>query len=214
MDFYKIYTDEGKKKKYAFGILVSEYPYKKINCDTCGKEWRKELLLDENSSLQICLSSINYPDFASIIYHVIISEKAKEAIMYENITGYQLGTLTIVSKDEISPERIKQLREKEYKVQNISSNPPNYYRLFVERSAELHPKSEVFFEECDVCGYRKYASHKDPFRAEYIKKDSWNGSDLFMVKEFGAVIYCTERFVEVYQKHKLTGLLFKKVESI
>lgn len=214
MDFYRLSTDEGKQKKFAYGIGLDEYPQRLITCDICGREWKKGMLLDEDTLLSICLSNEFYPDFLNVISHTLVSEKAKDVLAQETITGYKLGIIDIIPRDEIPPAKTKKLRQSGYNVKKISNNPPNYYRLFAERSAELHIKSEVFFEqECTACGYRKFVK-TDPFKQEYIRKDSWNGSDLFMVKEFGAVIYCTERFVETYQKHNLTGLLFRRVESI
>jgi hypothetical protein len=74
----------------------------------------------------------------------------------------------------------------------------------------------VLVEECEVCGYEKYRpKEKNNFLPQlYLKNGSWDGSDLFRVKEFPAVVFCSERFVEIYKKHTLTGLLFDEIEMI
>jgi predicted Zn-ribbon and HTH transcriptional regulator len=219
MKFYRLSTDEGKKKKYAFGILISDYPSKTIKCPSCHREWRKELLLEKETNLTICLSNSYYADFSGVVYHTLISEKAKDIFYDTQIKGYTLGEMEILKKEEVPQETIKELRDEGYKVKNISDNPPRYYRLFVEIGARLHPKSEVIPNGyCKDCGYEDYVTkgedYVDPFHPLYIKHDSWNGNDLFMVKELGGAIFCSQRFVDIYTETKLTGLLFKCVPGL
>ncbi len=216
MSFYKLYIEEGKKKKYATGILITDYISKIINCDLCGRTRKIAALLDKDSDLQIALTNSYFADFFNVEYHTIVSEKAKEVLILENIQGYELGVLKIVSKSEILSKKIKDLRDSGYKVKDISDDPPIYYRLFVQVGAELHEESNiVLVEECNSCDYHKYMpKDNDYFHPNYIKVDSWNGNDIFRVKESSSAIYCSERFVEIYNKHKLSGLRFKEIKGL
>lgn len=219
MNFYRLSTNEGKKKKYAFGILISDYPSRIIKCLSCHREWRDDLLLEKETNLTICLSNIHYADFIDVVYHTLISAKARETFCNKQIKGYSLGNIIIQKKEEVQQETIIELRNDGYKVQNISDNPPKYYRLFVEIGAELHPESEVILTgKCNDCDFEEYITkgedYVDPFHPLYIKDDSWNGNDLFMVKELRGAIFCSQRFVDIYTEARLTGLLFDCITGL
>jgi len=164
----------------------------------------------------IALTNSYYPDFVYFLYYILVSSKAKDVLLSENITGYHLEDINVVAKSNIAPAKIKELRDMGYKVNNISDDPPSYNKLVANRSARLHQMSNVVKVNCDICGFEGYQMMvmEDIFKPETIKEESWNGDDIFMVEEFCSVVYCTEKFVEVYKKHELTGLIFKEVESL
>lgn len=213
--FFRFSIDLGKR--FAGGVIIGNYPSKKINCSVCRREWVKDLLLDEQVQLTIALSGSRFPDFLGCVYTELISEKVREVFIKKNITRYHLGEIQILSANTISLKDKKELRRDGLQIKNIAVEPPNYYRLFIDGKAELHEKSGiVLVEKCEVCGYQKYRP-KDKnnfFPTLYLKDGSWDGSDLFRVKEFPAVVFCSERFVEIYKKNNLTGLLFDKVDII
>lgn len=215
MTFYKIIIDEGRRKKYSAGIMLDESKNKNIQCNSCGREWEKEALLDNEVFFNIALTNSNYPDFVYFLYYILVSNKVKDVFLSENIKGYHLEDINVVSKSSIAPSKIKELRDMGYKVNNIPNNPPSYYKLVANRSAGLCQHSNVVLEvNCDICGFEGYEVIGDIFQPKCIKKESWNGDDIFMVKEFCSVEYCSEKIVEVYKKHELTGLTFQKVDSL
>lgn len=217
MEIYAISVDEGRKKKFSFGIIIGQYPSKIINCRSCGRAWKKDLLLEHDISIKILLSNENYPDFLGVMHHVLVSKVAMEVINNENLTGYVLKRIKPMSVNDLLSDEKKILRQEGYKVNNFSSNPPIYFRMFIDEGAMLHSESNVhLIEKCIDCGFQSYATvgenYVDPFQPIIIDKSSWNGQDLFLIKELGARIFCTEKFVEIYEKYKLSGLVFEKVE--
>ena len=216
MDFYEIRVDEGKRKKYAQGLLLSGFNLKEIFCNTCKRLWHEYPSLEETMHLNIAFSNDYYPEFLNTSFNTLVSEKAKDVLSIEKISGYRLEEIEPISRDNIPESVIIKLKECcGAKINMIPNNPPMFHRLIVERSAELHLSSNVVLRErCETCGYENYEKIGDVFAPEYIKRDTWNGNDLFMVKQFYAVIYCTERFVNIYDKYSLKGLEFKKTESL
>lgn len=164
------------------------------------------------------MSNDFYPDF---LWYFIdhISGKAKNVLETERITGYQLEKAHIVSVNDLTDMQKRELRHDGFKVNKIPPDPPEYYKLHVSLGAEFHEKSNIILvESCDECGYEKYITKgKDWVESSdgiILRKDSLNGSDLFLAKGYGFSVYCTERFVEVYNKHELTGLLFREIEVL
>lgn len=220
MKFFKLLGEENEKQEYAFGLIIGEYPSKEINCPSCKRTWRKDLLLDEQVQLKIALSNRNYPDFLSVIYHYLVSDRVKDILQKENIKGYYLGhDVKIVPKKDIPKQELKELKDAGNKASNIPNKPVNYSRFFADIGANLHINSEVHLAgNCDYCGFRQYVTkgelYIDPFHPQYIDKKTWNGYDVFRTKETSAALFCTEKFISVYEKYKLTGLIFKGVEAI
>lgn len=218
MSFYKMGIDEGTKKKFAYGIGIDNKLWDEINCPICKRTWKKDIMLNEENDYSIVLSNSYYPDFLSYGTLTLISEKALESFKDEALTGYHIGNINVVSSEDVSDDKKSQLHKAGYKVNNFASKPIVYYRLLVDGKAELHEKSEiVLVESCDICGFFKYRPLKKPITLEdhfpkfIIKDGSWDESDFFRVKEYDAVIFCTEKLVHIYEKNKLTGLIFNKV---
>ncbi len=104
MNFYSISIDEGNRKKYAFGILLSKYSTV-INCNSCGREWHETNLLNKEAELTICLSNSYFADFTDVVvFQRLISEKAKEILLNYQITGVSYGNINILSKEQVPPE--------------------------------------------------------------------------------------------------------------
>lgn len=215
--FYYISTDEGIKKKFAYAIGVTEWPQKAISCPKCKREWQKSLMYELSTDIPVVLSNDNYPDF--LWYYIDhISENAKNVLEFEKITGYMLEKANVLSVSKLSKDQIKELRNDGFKVNKIPENPPIYYKLHVSLGAEYHEKSNVVLKEnCDYCGYEFYGiKDSEPHieKSFVLKKNSWNGKDLFIAKGYGHIIFCTEHFKEVYYKNNLSGLCFTEIEVL
>lgn len=216
--YYRLATDEGKRKKYAYAIGLGGWPREDVSCSKCNREWKKSTIDEFGVSTPVVLSNDNYPDY--MWYYIThISEKAKSVMELEGITGFKVEDALIISFDELTEAQKKELRWDGVKVNKIPSNPPHYYKLHVCIGAEYHENSNlVLLESCDDCGYEKYVSKGkewvDSSEGIFLKKGSLIGYDLFKVKGYGATIFCSEKFVEAYKRHALTGLDFDEIEVI
>jgi hypothetical protein len=213
MVFYNLITDAGRKKRFAYGISIEEITYKEKKCSVCGVE--RNVPVNEAEIDTIALSNDYFPDFLGYYYKPpfnLISEKAKEVFIRENVTAYNLGRINVVSVNDLSEGTKKRLRLEGDAVKLFATNPPMYSVLHALGKAQLHEKSEITVEECKACG--NIQLNMDLDHPKYIKNETWDGSDLFLVPYFPALIFCSERFVEIYTKHNLTGLLFTKVGSL
>ncbi|MPW26724.1 hypothetical protein GC105_13100 [Alkalibaculum sp. M08DMB] len=217
MNFYRIYTDEGKRKKYSYGIIMNDNEFKKVECPVCNRTWEYDPLLDSDNKLKVVLGNSNYADFIMALYFELISQKSLNILLKENTTGWTYEEINTMSKEELTDEQVKDFKE-EYGIKalkSIPNNPPIYYKILAKKTAKLHPRSRVILiGKCDVCGYEEYDKEGSYFDPDYIEKDSWNGDDIFGVKEYGTTMFCSERFVEIYHKHSLTGLGFDRIEAI
>ncbi|MEA5023429.1 MAG: double-CXXCG motif protein [Desulfitobacterium hafniense] len=173
---------------------------------------------EKGQYIPLALSNDYYPDF--LWYYIRhISEKAKIVMESERITGYGLERAHIVSVRDLTEQQKKELRHDGIKINRIAADPPAYYKLHVELGAEFHEKAQIILREnCSECGYEDYITlGKDWVDSEkgiFIRKDSWNGKDLFLCKGYGLHIFCTERFADVYHSNGLTGLEFDEVEVL
>ncbi|MDD7792997.1 hypothetical protein [Clostridium sp. 'White wine YQ'] len=214
--FYRLFIDEGKRKKYAYGILLNDYPVQRINCGVCNRVWDKDMLLTLKPEFELVLSNDNLPDFLGLLILDLISEKTKQVFEESEITGYKLFKTNCLKKDEISKEKLKSLAEDGFNKNKISNLVQNYYFLDVSIGAELDSKTEIIVQEyCNSCGYVKYRTEGktfiDPAHPIYIKKASWNGNDIFRIKELGNTIFCTQKIVDLCKEHKLMGIGFEKI---
>lgn len=211
MKYYYLSTDEGKRKKFAYGI--GDFPSEKISCDVCGRNYSRSLVTKRNLPYEMYLSNGYYPDFLWEYYR-FISERAKQILFEEKVTGYILEGVTMRSFSDLSVEEIKELKRDRFKVDRIPLNPPQYYRLFIKYIAKMHKESNyILLESCDACGYTHYGTKVREDERIIIDESTLNGDDFFLLEGRGSVIYCTERFVDIYNKHNLTGLDFDEVEA-
>ena len=205
-------TDSGKRKRYSYG--VGAFPHKKILCSICGREYSAGLLNKHDISYKMFLSNDYYPDFLWG-YYTFISERTKEIFLEEDVKDYYLGDTFMRSITDLTKEEIKELRGDRFKIDRIPIDPPSYYRLFPKHYAHLHKESNIkLLENCEACGYEWYGTQNKEKENEIIDLNSLNGDDIFWIYERGSAIYCTDRIVEIYNKHKLTGLYFTEVEAI
>lgn len=217
MAFYQIIIDEGKRKKYAYGVLLGEYPVETINCQICGQVWHKDNLPLSYKS-KIALSNDNFPDFLGVLTFTAVSEKVKNMLLESKISGYKLHEVDVVKTIDISEKISNSLKEKGFNVDKFSNFVQDYFYFDVSIGAELHFKSEIILKyNCNECGFRQYVTagktYIDPFHEIFIKQDTWNGNSIFRVNELGQQLFCTEVFVNQCKRYKLTGVDFKKINN-
>lgn len=66
MKFYKIMTDEGQKRKFAYATGFCAID-EKIDCSVFGREWFRSLWFNENYSFNLVLSRDNFRKFLEYI---------------------------------------------------------------------------------------------------------------------------------------------------
>jgi hypothetical protein len=222
MNLYTLLTDEGRRKKYAYGIIISKKVINKIYCPECKMMQENYSNICKDISYTLALSNDYYADFAQdtgLIYGYMILEKTLDILHLENITGfYTKNDLNILSGEQLTLDIRKSLKNDGFKIDKIANNPPKYHTLFANYGAKSHVATNRFItKECSLCGYLEVIDKGDALRSYvYLQKGTWNGNDLFRVKEYGNQIFCSERFKGIYEKYKLTGLKFdfNKVELI
>jgi len=225
MEFYRVIVDAGKRKRYACGCFTEITEYKRRACAVCGKErvtpnydkmfedkaWNMKLLLDRNY----------YADFIFSQVRGIVSEKAKKVLSENFSNAVDFGDIEMVSQRDIPSSFLKYYRgmcgSKNTKL--IVNDPPQYYRLLLKKGAVLDfIRSGVKkVSSCKVCDYVEYDI---PFELIgdssriYITGSTWEHYDLFNVEGMGNTMFCTERFISVYNVNNLTGLMFQPIQSV
>lgn len=225
MKFYQISLDEGKREKYAYARTYIDLPEDIRTCSMCGRlvDWNYDYYLNNNvESFSIILTNEHFPDYTYCDsysgLHDVISERCIELLDKEGFNAYTTVKLTTISREEMSEEKIKAFRDSQglRKAKLISNLKPIYYRILAEIGAELHDDSNrIWRDGCKNCGTGSgyWPKDNDYFAPMFIKSSSWNGNDIFRVKETALTTYCTERFNDFFKDNKLTGIKFDEVEA-
>ncbi len=106
MFFYRLTTDIGKRKRFAYGISFGDYPSKEIHCNSCGRKWNKNMLLDEDLTHMIVFSNSYFPDISDYGIQQLVSDKVKDIFAEEQLKGYHLSeNIHIKSQSDIPLEK-------------------------------------------------------------------------------------------------------------
>ncbi len=217
MRFYKMLSDEGKRKKYAWAFPAYGYPTKTISCNQCHRVWNSFAPIFENKlAFPILLTNEHFADMTSCEAMLMANEKVKQIIQSNNIKTVTFSEMPVILQDELSYEQKKELRDKGYNVTKISNIKERYYMIYTEIGAKLHKDSNFeWIEEgedvCKHCGYGVGYKPKDYFDPYYIELDSWNGDDIFRVEELTGTKICTEKFMSLCKENNVTGILFEEI---
>ncbi|WP_231277958.1 Imm43 family immunity protein [Clostridium botulinum] len=115
----------------------------------------------------------------------IVSERFKNVMETNNITGFQYLTTTVINKDNNKSEK--------YYVLNV---------IKVLDAINLD-KSEYI----DIPGVKTFITR-------VINKDKINGEDVFKLKEDHISIIISEKVKSIIEDNKFTGFSFRKVKAI
>jgi len=237
MNFYYVTTDEGKRKKFAVGGLKEVYRYERTICPTCKGQCVTpdyyQLFNYKTWNLKMYMSRDHYADFMSTEYlQLIISEKAKKVLTENFGDAVDFGDIEMVSHRDLSAEKLKEIRDAQgyAYAKKIPNDPPQFYRLFLKRDAAIDFEKSGYklVVDCPTCGYKFYEQPIFEYSVElgkitytptvYIIESTWKGCDIFRAEGEGLAIFCTDKFKEAYDQHKLTGLIFSsdylKVETV
>lgn len=219
MIFYRLIVEEGKRKKYAWAFPPFETDDILVECDHCGRKWYNcEDGFLNNSAYPITFSNNYFPDFLCCQALILVSQRMKEIIEKNDIQTAKFTEMPVVGKSEFSKEQLKELYDDGYNIKKLHDEKPIYYRLGTDIGAVLHRDSNVVWIDkgeyvCKHCGYGVGYKQLDYSAPEYIELDSWNGNDLFKVREFMGAFYCTEKFKKLSEEAKFTGIEFEEVEA-
>ncbi|MDQ0917038.1 hypothetical protein [Paenibacillus sp. V4I5] len=217
MTFYSFSSDEGKKKKFATGVKVVLRPpsFEDIHCSDCGIHWRKTVNSEEGKA-QFVLTNNHYADFLYSSDGLLISERAIEVFDLEGISGYSKTEIIVSSPKETPAEFQRLLRLAGENVKKMPENPPQYYMVMINGLISLHQEQNLKFIHCNKCGLVRAVSPGSSFintdHNLIIDASSWRCEDI-MNTNYPARNVCTERFIEIYHKHELTGLIFSDLTS-
>lgn len=218
MKIYKMTSDPGKRRRFAYAIETIDDGFIDLNCNICKKEGKGLPFKKKNRNVPLIISNKPLPDFM-FYYITLISERVKNIFEEEGITGYELEKAIIKSTDNLTEDEELYFKENRYKQKDFLVNPPDYYKMFIPKfGAEPHESLGVkLISKCNACGYENYeldTPYAGILSPMILKKESIIiSNDLFTVKAYGGE-YCTERFKNIYDKHKLTGLNFEEVELL
>ena len=138
---------------------------------------------------------------------LIISERVLEAFDKENIQEFPYHRVFI---DAPYPKRLD------------ISTIPNYYWVDGSKmpGAKIDFKESRFVDNrfCPECGTRTdnigatYELQSKGF-SYVFKKDTWNGSDLFVTDISNTAFFCTDKVLKCAKKYKLTNFHFVPIEK-
>lgn len=126
----------------------------------------------------------------------LIDDFVRSLLVENNITGYKLGKVNI--------ERDKRKGKKAC---------TNLYELIVTGNAgNIHPTSGYkILEICEQCGVKKI----QPFiNGLIVNNDTWDHSDIFIVKEYPKFILVTEKVKDLLEKNEITSCVFIPTDQI
>lgn len=112
--------------------------------------------------------------------------------------------------------------EKPYPKRLDEQYMPDYYWVdgLKMLGAELDFEASRFVDNtfCSECGTRTYNIEKtfelqDKGFSYIFKKDTWNGSNLFVTELSHTALFCTDKIFECAKKYKLTNFKFTPIED-
>jgi len=226
MDFYRVMVSFGKRKLFACGCLAEMINYNRTSCPSCGIEWampdHNKLFNDKSWNMKIYMSRDHYADFiaSDLPGSGIVSEHAKKILMENFNNTIDFGNIEMISFRNLTDQKLKEIRDDfgYAAVKKIPNDPPQYYRMLLKQGADLDfEKSNIkLILDCHKCGRKNYDRPRDTGTSSniYIIESTWKYYDLFHVEGKGNTIFCSERFIDIYDQNKLTGLEFEKVQTV
>jgi len=228
MKLFNVDVDWGKRKRFARGCLAEIYDIQRIPCSACGVELYRpchnQLFADKDWNVKMHMDRSHYADFADLFLRSIILAKIKKILLDNFNNSVDFADIEMISFRDLSPSYIKYYRAQygSRDAKLIPNDPPQYFRLLLKQGADLDfEKSNVeMILSCSTCGSKKYKHPISDYNREtneityppvYIIESSWKGYDIFYVEGKGNTVFCTERFIEVYNQNKLTGLEFRQI---
>ena len=199
MDYSTFFSQgEGAHKKTGKNVFYSlghddAYPdvyysdkkdlFYDIECLMFPDHCRRGVREDTNLSIEIRRKKMG--DFVFVLGgDCLITDKIAELFEKEGFTGYELREVDVANK--VLPFKL--------------------WQIFVVGKAKIH--ADCGMKEVYHCKYCDFIAHRgfSDSTGIIIDESTWNGSDFFMMEEYGYV-FVTERVKKVIEDYKLTGAL-------
>jgi len=225
MELYRIAIDWGKRKRFACGCLERVHHTQGVPCVACGEEQYtpdyNHLFENKGWDTKMFLDSGYYADFINSQIKVVVSEKAKKMLTENFGNAVDFGDIEMVSFRDLTTEKAKEIRDYSGSaaLKKIPDDPPQYFRLLLKQGADLDfQRTNIELAvDCPKCGLKRYQTPGLTYVGEnmpHIIESTWKGCDIFYVEGLGNRMFCTERFVGIYNQNELTGLEFEQVEVV
>jgi len=215
MKFYKIYLDEGKRKKFAEAATLSKIIGEDIECTTCNSKWVKSII---ERPIKIILTRNYLPDYTAILpEQKIVSERMKEIIEQYSLAKCTFDKIITKTVDQLTDQQIVDFKMEGENISKFCTIPSSYFTINLNAGISIHSDMNVLLHKCEECGRRNFTKLKEEksMLLNYILDYStWNGQDLFTETHFTNLFICTERFVEICKLEKITGLGFDEIKVI
>lgn len=196
---YWLGYDSDKKFQYAWKNL-SFIRFDRSICPQCAREIGTAQYREEPPYLLLEGGSV-YPDY---LYFggagkrpFVVSERTINLFEKSKVTGYTGYQQVTVEPDE---------------GENHCGPCPNYYCLEVTGRVEFDFQAMRLKKKkvCPLCG--QFQWNRQRFYPEFLDKDTWDGSDLCLLKSIPGFRVCSERVRELVQEHQLTGFSFREAK--
>jgi hypothetical protein len=217
MKFYKIYLDEGRKKKYAEAETLSPIIGENIDCKVCNTKWVKRHI---ERPIEIILTRNYLPDYTAILpEQKIVSERFKDTIEKYALSDCEFEEIKTKTLSELTEEEILNFKMDGVKINKYCTEPSNYYAIHVPVGISIHPDMNVNIEICQKCRRLSWTKEQNneginKFLLHFIlDTSSWKGYDLFTDMHFTNGLICTERFIDICKQEKITGMYFEEIET-
>ncbi len=124
---------------YGYALEIREENIKLPVCPKCNRSYgeRWAYTTDEDLIITAVMSNSRMADFSRYGTSYFVSDRAKEIMEKEKVTGYHLGPINIVGINELTKEEIQELKY-DYDIKKIPTDPIRYHRLFADGRIKLH----------------------------------------------------------------------------
>jgi hypothetical protein len=166
------------------GPIVTEGPWKQIQCSTCGLRPRG----------RVGSIAVRFGRKGELLHWVataggtLVRQVVTEDLTAARLAGWRAGVVRV--------DAVARLREQDLAYHEF---------LIIGHTREYAQAVGLVLEqECVECGYRKYVYPEVPL---VMPESCWDRSDVFTIDELGVRVV-TEAFREAVEKHGHTGIEF------
>lgn len=173
--------------------------YDESTCPACGRIINTMIYKDEKYQF-LLWGGKSYPDWIRDSgvgeKTMLLSEKTVEILQKEGITGFSVKCEASLY-DQDRKKNIEKITDcpRYYVIDIYGRIDYDYASMFLKRK-----------KQCTHCN--QFSLNRERLYPEYLDESLWDGSDLCFLLTSPRIWYCTERFVQVVKKHKLTGFDF------
>ena len=182
---------------------LSIHRFVQTKCSQCGRVSGYESISSGDDALLVSGGKLN-PDFmiyGSVGLYFIVSERAMELIKREKISGY----------DKTIKVPIYRSRYGKLVQQDVC-----YYLVDIVGNIDLDLKAMSLKKKniCSACGSFDWNRQRLGIIDSVLDMSSWDGSDICRINSFKGHIVASDKFKELVEKNKLTGMKFKHENCI